>query len=277
MSAGRTNGNGNRAEGTKSPMLLLHGFTGTPVMWDPVLPYLELHHDCHAINLPGHHGGPSFTDPGENIVETFLDHVERQMDDLGLGQAHLVGNSLGGWLALGLASRGRAISTVAISPAAGWAMDSPEVVRAQRLFKALQFQLAYFKPVALELAARPRGRKLAMREAVARPERLPGGLAVQWILAAADTPCWEMLIEHAGRYNIENTVEPFDSPLLIAWGTKDRILPYSRYTVAHKRHLPHAQWVKLDGLGHVPMSDDPALVAKTILDFSTANTSGAVN
>lgn len=273
MAGGNGNGNGGSASGggAKPPMLLIHGFTGTPVMWDPVLPYLELHHHCVAINLPGHHGGPPFVVPAEgNIVDAFLDDVEAQMDALGWSQAHIVGNSLGGWLALGLAGRGRALSTVAISPAAGWELDSPATARAQRLFKQLQYSLALFKPLALELAVRPRGRMITMRDAVAYPQRLHGSLAVQWIEAAADTPCWRDLLVHAPDYNVENTVEPFDTPLRIAWGTKDRILPFKGYTPAHKRFFPDAEWVALDGLGHVPMSDDPALVARTILELSTA-------
>lgn len=275
------NGNGaggasaGRAGGGKPPMLLIHGFTGTPVMWDPVLPYLEMHHDCVAINLPGHHGGPQFALPASgSIVDAFLDDVEAQMDALGWEKAHIVGNSLGGWIALGLAGRGRAVTTVGISPAAGWDLDSPATRRAQRLFKQLQYSLALFKPLALELAVRPRGRMLTMRDAVSYPQRLPGSLAVQWIEAAADTPCWRDLLVHAPDFNVENTVEPFDTPLRIAWGTKDRILPYRAYTPAHKRHFPDAEWVTLEGLGHVPMSDDPALVAKTILEFSTAHASG---
>lgn len=272
-SNGSGNGNGASAgrASAKSPMLLIHGFTGTPVMWEPVRPYLELHHECEAINLPGHHGGPQFVEPTSgSIVDAFVDDVERQMDALGWQQAHIVGNSLGGWIALGLAGRGRAITTTAISPAAGWDMGSPEVDRAKRLFQMLQFQLKYFKPAALELAARPRGRMLAMRDAVAYPERLPGPLAVQWIEAAADTPCWRTLLKHADSYNVENSVASIDTPLRIAWGTKDRILPYRGYTPAHKRHFPHAEWITLEGLGHVPMSDDPARVAQTILDLSTA-------
>lgn len=281
MTSGNGNGsglNGGSADGARSPMLLIHGFTSSPVVWEPVLPYLEMHHECVAINLPGHHGGPPFVVPSEgNIVDAFLDDVEAQMDALGWGQAHIVGNSLGGWLALGLAGRGRAISTVALSPAAGWELDSPATERAQKLFKRLQTSLALFKPLALELAARPRGRMLTMRDAVAFPQRLPGPLAVQWIEAAADTPCWRDLLVHAPDYNVENTVEPFDTPLRIAWGTKDRILPLRGYTAAHKRHFPDADWVMLEGLGHVPMSDDPALVASTILEVTAALASGIAN
>ena len=43
------------------------------------------------------------------------------MDDAGFATAHLVGNSLGGYVALQLAARGRARSVVALAPAGGWA------------------------------------------------------------------------------------------------------------------------------------------------------------
>lgn len=261
----------------RSPMLLIHGFTGTPVMWEPLLPLLEPHHECVAITLPGHYGGAPFDTNGDaNIVDAYIDAIEQEMDALGWERAHIVGNSLGGWIALGIAGRGRALSTVALAPAGGWEMGSAETVRVQKLFKATQLQLAYFKPFALELAARPRGRMLALREAVAYPRRLPGPLAVQWIEAASQTPCWRDLLAQAPLHNVENTVDAFDDPVRIAWGTKDRILPYSRYTPAIRRHIPQAEWITLDGLGHVPMSDDPELVAHTILEVSAAHAGTAV-
>lgn len=253
----------------RSPMLLIHGFTGTPVMWEPLLPQLERHHECVAITLPGHLGGVPFDDPGDDIVTSFVDLVEAQVDALGWEKAHVVGNSLGGMIALGIAGRGRALSTVAISPAGGWELQSAEARRVQTLFRRVQFQLTHFMPAARELAVRPRGRKLAMRDAVARPERLPGRLAVQWLDAAANTPCWELLLNQAPQFNIENTVDPFDDPVRIIWGTKDRILPWSRYTPALRRHIPQAEWITMPGLGHVPMSDDPQLVSDLILEVST--------
>lgn len=265
------NGNGDAPADAKSPMLLLHGFTGTPVMWNPVLPLLEAHHECHAIALPGHLGGPPFEASGEHVIDSFVDRIELQMDELGIERAHVVGNSLGGWIALELASRGRAITTVAISPAAGWEIGSVQVRRLQRLFTAIQFQLKHFKPLALELAARPRGRMIALRDAVARPQQLPGPLAVQWIEAASQTSCWRTLLEQAPDHNVESTIEPFEGPLRIIWGDRDRILPLEGYSAAHKRHLRGADWVILPGLGHVPMSDDPVAVAEAILEFSTGD------
>lgn len=53
------------------------------------------------------------------------DHVERQLDELGWETSHIVGNSLGGWVAFELERRGRARSVTGIAPAGGWTRWSP--------------------------------------------------------------------------------------------------------------------------------------------------------
>jgi hypothetical protein len=56
--------------------------------------------------------------------------------------------------------------------------------------------------------------------------------------------------------------------VLIAWGTEDRVLApgqAARFTDL----IPRAELRPLPGLGHVPMPDDPELVARTILDFTS--------
>src|SRR4051794_34385946 len=105
--------------GTGSPMVLLHGFTDTWRTWELVLPPLERRHDVLALTLAGHLGGPPL--PAAAGPDTMADLVEAAMDAAGFATAHLVGNSLGGHLALQLAARGRARSVVALAPAGGWA------------------------------------------------------------------------------------------------------------------------------------------------------------
>ena len=86
-------------------MVCLHGIADTWRTWQLVLPALERHHDVLAPTLPGHAGGPPID--GDAGTALLADVVERAMDEAGFGTAHLVGNSLGGYLALHLASRGR--------------------------------------------------------------------------------------------------------------------------------------------------------------------------
>ncbi|MGH2942406.1 MAG: alpha/beta fold hydrolase, partial [Solirubrobacteraceae bacterium] len=106
--------------GSGSPLVCLHGFTGTWRTWELVLPTLERHHDVLAPTLLGHAGGPPLAD--ELSEELIPAAVERAMDEAGFETAHIVGNSLGGYVALQLAARGRATSVVALAPAGGWAV-----------------------------------------------------------------------------------------------------------------------------------------------------------
>lgn len=72
-----------------------------------------------APTLAGHAAGPHIG--GEVSDATLADAVERAMDEAGFETAHIVGNSLGAYVALQLAARGRARSVVALAPAGGWA------------------------------------------------------------------------------------------------------------------------------------------------------------
>lgn len=252
----------------RTPLLLLHGFTGTPLMWAPVMHLLEAHHDVYAPHLPGHYLGPELKDPGSNVADALTDTLEEMMDERGWEKAHIVGNSLGGWGALLLADRGRALSTVALSPGGGWELGSWAHKRIIRYFKANQTQIVMLEPLAYELVARPRTRKILMRDPVAHPGRLPGSLAKQWVRAAARCPTWKMLLEHAPKATAPERMDGIEGPVRIAWAEQDRILPYKGYSEAWKAVLPDVDWVTMPGVGHVPMSDDPELVARTILEVT---------
>ena len=67
----------------------------------------------------------------------------------------------------------------------------------------------------------------------------------------------------------DSTAVSADVPVTIAWGTKDRLL-VRRQGVRALREIPGARLVRLPGCGHVPMSDDPALVGRVILDACAA-------
>src|SRR3954449_11488047 len=138
-------------------MLLLHGFTATWRAWDLVMPALERRHDVLAPTLPGHAGGPPLD--GDVGAEAILDAVERAMDDAGFATAHVVGNSLGGYIALRLAARGRARSVVALAPAGGWAPGDPAAHEVLAWFSRMQGQLRAVAPYAERLVATAGGRR----------------------------------------------------------------------------------------------------------------------
>src|ERR1700679_3296539 len=95
--------------GEGEPVLLLPGFTGHWRHWKPVLADLVARYEVIAATLSGHRGGPA-SDTGHRLRKgpDAGASLETLLDQLGVDTAHVVGNSMGGSLALELAKRGRA-------------------------------------------------------------------------------------------------------------------------------------------------------------------------
>jgi pimeloyl-ACP methyl ester carboxylesterase len=65
-------------------------------------------------------------------------------------------------------------------------------------------------------------------------------------------------------------LDPLPCPITVVWSEKDRVLPMAEFASALSERLPHATFEVLAGVGHVPMIDDPGLVARTILAVTGA-------
>jgi pimeloyl-ACP methyl ester carboxylesterase len=253
--------------GSGPPLVLLHGFTGSWRVWKLVLEALERRHDVLAPTLPGHAGGPPI---GERVsTGELLDAVERMLDDAGFATAHLVGNSLGGYIALRLAERGRAESVVALAPAGGWPRGDPALAQTLALFAPWQEAFRLLAPHADAVARSPDGRRRALSALTVRVEHIPPELVVDVINATAFCPGTQALIDTALREGYELDAERITCPVRVVWGTQDTLLPWPA-TATRYRHewLPHADWVELDGVGHCPQLDIPLETAQLILGFT---------
>jgi pimeloyl-ACP methyl ester carboxylesterase len=238
--------------GDGSPLLCLHGFTDTWRTWELVLPALERRHDVLALTLAGHAGGPGLD--GEASHGALADGVERAMDEAGIATAHLAGNSLGGFLALELAARGRARSVVALAPAGGWAAGDPDEAAAQEHFATMQEALATAVAHADAIASSPEGRRVATAHMVGAAN-CPG---VFDLLEASRTQGWSL------------DAERIACPVRIVWGTADRLLPWPTAAARFRDEwLPQADWVVLDDVGHCPQLDVPLETAQLILGFTS--------
>jgi pimeloyl-ACP methyl ester carboxylesterase len=258
--------------GKGDPVLLLHGFSACVDSWGPILPWLERHHEVIAVTFPGHMGGDPIPAGFPHTIAASVDLAERELDMAGWDKIHLVGNSLGGWIALELARRGRAKSVVAISPGGGWTRDSLESRRLEKLFRNIKTSLHVGGPLAPLLARFATSRRVALGRIVARPERLSVEQAQGMITASWRCDVFDDVVR-ALKHEAEPTLlHPLPCPIRIVWGTGDRILPMNRYSSHWRSVLPGAEWVELGGLGHVPMYDDPELVARSILEMTTRPT-----
>lgn len=261
--------------GTGAPMVLLHGFTDTWRAWTRVLPTLEAHHAVFAPTLPGHAGGEAFQMSVSMTLPAIVDRLERQLDDHGIERAHLVGSSLGGWLSLELAARGRALSVVGVCPAGGWEDQAPELRSIIRYFRRNELMLRRARPLLRTVAARPRARRLALRDVIADPSAITAGEALAMFEGAAECAVVRDALELTASGQMFGELGEIDVPVRIAYGTRDRIVKWPNCYVRMRRLVPKAEFVALQGLGHLPMWEAPDLLAELILQVSDPSTPAA--
>jgi pimeloyl-ACP methyl ester carboxylesterase len=259
--------------GLGSPLLLLHGVSCTWRVWSPVLQYLEPHHDVLAPTLLGHAGAGEFDPDMPLSLATLVDDIEEQLDRAGLDALHIVGNSLGGWLAIELARRGRAKSLVLLSP--GGACRPAWRLRATATaIRIAAIGLARCSAHADFIASRRALRTLVLCTQVADVGRVSPDYVSASLRAFALAPMIGELLRAVGREQVAPLPPGQGYPIRLVWPHHDRVLPFKAFGMPMLQRIPDAELVRIADAGHVPMSDDPAMVAKLILEVTSAVDAG---
>jgi len=255
--------------GTGTPLVLLHGVGGTWRVWRPVLPLLERWHAVFAPTLPGHGGAERLAPNVAPSIHALADGVAEQLDRAGIDRAHIVGNSLGGWIALELARRGRARSVVLFGPAGAW--RSAARMTAVATGMRLSFVLLATQAGRAEAIARRRWtRRLLLATQVEHPDRVDPAEFAASIRAMGDSPVVAPLLRVITKNPLEHLPPDPDRPIRVVWADRDRVIPFERNGLPLLERVPGAELVRLAGVGHVPMSDDPDGVARLILEVTRA-------
>lgn len=244
--------------GTGEPLLLIHGIGHRRQAFDPVLDELAGRYDVIAIDLLGFGESGRYPEGAPFDMDYACAVIVEKLAELGVERPHVVGNSLGGAIALELAVRGQVSSVVALSPA-GFFRHLGD--RLQALGILVTLKLAAMAPDRM-LKATSRtalGRRLVGLTLFAHPERLGADAVYGDSLALKRATAFWGIAREGARYAFRGAVSV---PTTIAWGTRDRILRHGQSQRA-REVLPQARHVDLPGCGHVPMIDDPA----TIIDL----------
>ncbi|MFE6224165.1 MULTISPECIES: alpha/beta fold hydrolase [unclassified Streptomyces] len=253
--------------GTGAPLLLLHGIGHHWQAWEPVLDVLATERDVIAVDLPGFGASDGLPQDCPYDLATVAPVLAAFCAALGVERPHVAGNSLGGLLALQLGREKAVRSVTALSPAGFWTESERRyafgTLRAMR-GAALSMPV----PVIDRLSRTPAGRTALTSTIYARPGRRSPDAVVAETLALREATGFHQTLA-AGRTVLFRDDIP-SLPVTIAWGTRDRLL-LRRQGVRAKQTIPGARLVRLPGCGHVPMNDDPALVARVILDGSAGD------
>ena len=234
--------------GKGRPVLFLHGAGGVP-QW---LPFFDALAERHRLLVPEHPGFGGSDDPAwiRSIADLALFYLDL-LEEEGLDRLHLVGNSLGGWLAaeILIRDRSRFCSLVQLAPAGlrvkGVPCGDNFIWGPEEAVRNLYHDQSFADRIlALTPSQEQMDVMLKNRFTVAK-----FGWQPRW---------WNP--------DLEKWLHRIKLPALVIWGDDDRIMPPA-YAALWPERLPQARLVVVEGCGHLPHVEQAEVVARHIHAF----------
>ena len=256
-------------DGHGPTLVLVHGVVHRRQAWDAVLDLLTPYRRVVTVDLPGHGESEPLRESGENVLLTLQNEVTEFVREIEEPdhQVHIAGNSLGGYVALCLAAQGEVASATALSPA-GFFLNHTDQARTMVTFRAMRTVARTFgkaTPTALKMRA---VRYPTLLPFFAHPSRVSYEAAVVDASSLTTNAMIDAGID--APFEFPPLTEPL-VPVTVAWGTRDLILPHYQVRGVRRR-FPHARVISVPGVGHVPMTDNPELIASILLAGSQVRT-----
>ena len=234
--------------GQGPPLLFLHGAAGAG-MW---LPFLEGLARRFAVYAPAHPGfgrseDPEWLDAIDDLVHFYLDFL----DELGHPKVHLVGLSLGGWIAAELATVcSHRIGRLVLVDAAGIRVDGVNVPDLFLMSPDEAVRTIFADP-ATAAAIYPPNPTTEELEIILRQRATLARLA------------WNPYLHNP---KLLRRLHRIRVPTLVVWGQEDRLFPLE-HARAFQQAIPGAALAVLPGCGHVPPLDRPEDFVRTVTGF----------
>ena len=240
-----------------STLLFLHGVGGGRAAWDRQIPYFSaLGHRAHAWDQPGY-GGTSLIDPYD--LEQVAGALRRLIESLGGEPAVLIGHSMGGFIAQEACAR------------------FPQLVKALALcFTSPSFgggsQEFVDKFIAARIAPLDAGRSMAEIAAKLMPtmrgaKSLPEGLAhAERVMGAIPPATYRKAVRLLTNFDRRAELPAIGVPTLLVAGSDDRVAP-AHVMERMAQRIPAAEFVLLEGCGHLGPMDQPDAFNQALRDF----------
>lgn len=244
----------------RETVVLLHGYSADKQVWPRFARHLV---DTYRVIIPdlAGHGETGFKPEWNYSAPAQAQRVALLLDKLGIQQAHIAGNSMGGFISahFALAYPQRTLS-VGLIDAAG--IHSPEPSDLMRMLAAGRNPFIVHSRAEFD-------EFYAMT--MAKPPFMPGyvlaGVAQSYMSRQAELQ--KIFEDFADHDAVDARLSEITEPTLVLWGRDDRILHVSGAEV-WKNGLPNAQLVIHDGIGHMPMVEEPAEAAAVYRQFISA-------
>jgi pimeloyl-ACP methyl ester carboxylesterase len=244
--------------GSGEPLLLLHGIGTTRDDFWALRPALEAEYDVLAVDLPGHGDSPALSE--WPTIRAITDAIEADLDALGMGRVHVLGNSLGARITLELARRDRALSVVAIAPS-GLNLLPERIYQgaAMSTFRVLIYML---HPAIGALARFSAGRAVLLTGLRSQPWLASEAEAHALLEGFGESEDFWRLLFWGILADVPTGLGDVRCPVILAQGTADVI--GSGQTPRYLLAVPGATFHPLLGAGHAPQSDAPDSILRLV-------------
>jgi pimeloyl-ACP methyl ester carboxylesterase len=238
--------------GSGPPLLVLHGAGGAGP-WSPVLGALAERFDVIVPEHPGfgESDTPDWLDTVHDLAYFYLDVI----DQLRLERVHLVGISLGGWIAAELAVRDpRRLMSLTLAGSAG--LHVPGLAQVDPFLRSDEQRIRDFfhdqarADAAVAEALRPELEDVMIKNRITVAK-------LSWQPRGHDP--------HLAKW-----LHRIDVPTLLIWGEHDRLFPKD-YAAAFQRLIAGASIVIVPDCGHVPHMEQPEVFVAAVRDFISNN------
>lgn len=261
-----------RLAGEGPLLLLLHGMAGSSATWRHVMPLLISRFTVLAPDLLGH--GGSDTPRGAYPVGSLASTVDGLLDALGFARATMIGQSLGGGIAMHLAVRSpERCERLVLVDAGGL---GPEVTTYLRVLSVPGVERLF------RFAASP-GLRRRLERAARRLERAglragPEGEEIWQSYASLTDPEKRRVFFRSLRGVIDfrgqmvsalDQIARTDLPTLIVWGALDPFVPLS-HGVTARAVIENSRLEIFEGVGHYPHCAQPERFVQVLVDFIEA-------
>lgn len=243
-------------------VVLIHGFRGNTFTWRHLIDSLaNAGFHVWAIDFLGY--GFSDKPPIQYGLDLFTEQIKAFMDDKGIDQAHLIGNSMGGGIILFTAlSHPERVNSLTLISALGYPLDIPLYISIGKHFSDLWTPFLSPGMIRKGIEDMVYNKKIVTDEQVlayALPYRFPGG--AEAALCTMRSFSNQRMIKAHPRYSKE-----IICPLLIIWGDHDTVIPLEHYD-HFCRDFPNAHKLLLRNCGHLPQEEKPEDVEKAVITF----------
>lgn len=257
-----------RLDGEGDTVLMLHGIGCSLDDFDDQHRLLRSRFRCLSVDLAGFGGSDPL--PVPNTLDRLADAVVEFLDALGeTGPLHVVGNSLGGAVAMAVTVRlPRTVRTLVLADPAGFGRTVTWALRAVAVRPLAQRLL---RPSLQAARANQRGifhdRAMVTAERVERAHRLASRPHGPRVMAETAHSLGTVLGVRPGwRRRLVPAVAALDLPTLVVWGEEDRVLP-ATHLDAVRRLLPRAETHRFPATGHMPQIERAAEFAALVEQF----------